>query len=257
MQKHIVSDLFINPVHKITIDVIGAGGTGSHVLGHLGRIHKALVALEHPGLFVRMIDDDKVDEANLGRQNFSPAHLGMYKGDALIQNINRFYGTDWASVPKKIQDCELDEHGANIIIGCVDSGVARIEIEKAYFYLSERRGRLQSHSHPLYWIDCGNSNDKGQVLVGRITNEWTKDFNLKSTSCMLSNGGVYDVEDDDTPSCSLAEALLKQDLFINTTIANYAGQYVWQIVRKGVLRNQGVFVNLETMKNSTIKLKGA
>ena len=51
---------------------------------------------------------------------------------------------------------------------------------------------------------------------------------------------------EDAPSCSLAAALVKQDLFINSTVATLAGQLLWQLLRKGRLTHHGYIVNLAT-----------
>jgi hypothetical protein len=59
---------------------------------------------------------------------------------------------------------------------------------------------------------------------------------------------------DDTPSCSLAEALEKQSLFINPTIADFAGNILWQLFTKGSIESHGVFVNLEGMMVMPMKV---
>ena len=61
-------------------------------------------------------------------------------------------------------------------------------------------------------------------------------------------------EKDSGPSCSLAEALNKQDLFINSTLAQIGMALMWKMFTKGVLDTQGAFLNLETMKVNPIKI---
>jgi hypothetical protein len=39
-------------------------------------------------------------------------------------------------------------------------------------------------------------------------------------------------DDSNEPSCSLAEALEKQDLFINSTLANMAASLLWNLLGK-------------------------
>lgn len=56
--------------------LIGAGGTGSHLVGALMALDHALRALGHPGgLQVTVYDPDRVSSANLGRQAFWPVDL--------------------------------------------------------------------------------------------------------------------------------------------------------------------------------------
>jgi hypothetical protein len=53
---------------------------------------------------------------------------------------------------------------------------------------------------------------------------------------------------DDTPSCSLAEALTKQDLFINSALANHGASLLWQLFREGMLSHRGFFLNLKDFR---------
>ena len=46
--------------------------------------------------------------------------------------------------------------------------------------------------------------------------------------------------EDDTPSCSLAEALEKQDLFINSTLAQMGGFLTMEFIPQWIDRKQRV-----------------
>ena len=59
---------------------------------------------------------------------------------------------------------------------------------------------------------------------------------------------------DDTPSCSLAEALEKQDLFINSTLAQMGSSLLWSLFRNGLIENRGFFLNLRNFQSQPIKL---
>src|SRR5476651_1398517 len=96
---HIVEQEWLNPYNPIVVNLIGAGGTGSQMLTALARMNHALIALNHPGLFVRLFDNDKVEKANLGRQLFATAELKKYKAVALIERVNLFFGTNWKAIP--------------------------------------------------------------------------------------------------------------------------------------------------------------
>src|SRR5690606_13656720 len=67
---HFTDNYLLNPTNPITVNVIGAGGTGSKVLTALMEINESLIALGHAGLQVRLWDDDIITTANLGRQRF-------------------------------------------------------------------------------------------------------------------------------------------------------------------------------------------
>jgi PRTRC genetic system ThiF family protein len=128
---HIVPHYLLQPTNPISVNLIGVGGTGSVLLTALARINHALLALGHAGLMVRAFDSDNVEEANMGRQLFSYGEVGMNKAVALINRVNRFFGTAW-----KAFDCAYADHGdkpkpefmANISLSCVDTVSARLVI---------------------------------------------------------------------------------------------------------------------------------
>src|SRR5688572_19591634 len=119
---HFTDNYLINPPNPILVNLIGVGGTGSQVLSSLARINISLVQLGHPGVYVRAFDNDIISPANIGRQLFSQSELGLYKSVALINRLNRFFGTNWKAVPMKYNPENITavckEYGANITISC-------------------------------------------------------------------------------------------------------------------------------------------
>ena len=49
----------------------------------------------------------------------------------------------------------------------------------------------------------------------------------------------------DTPSCSMQEALEKQDLFVNQSVAVHALDILWRMFRYGRIEHHGCFVDQE------------
>jgi PRTRC genetic system ThiF family protein len=166
---HIVGKEILQPYNPVTINLIGAGGTGGQVLTALARMNQALTSLNHPGLMVRVFDDDTVSKANLGRQLFTTAELGLHKSVALINRINRFFGTNWKAVAEKY-DSQYSGSGdgawATITIGCVDTVQARVEIAEILKKLNKNMGNRRDQ--PLYYMDFGNSRETGQVILSTI-----------------------------------------------------------------------------------------
>ena len=229
----------------ISILLIGAGGNGSLLLGHLARIHTALVRsrIHPPGLHVTVIDDDLVSEANLGRQAFSPADLGQPKATVLVSRINLFYGTQWEALFGRFNTTTFGiVEARSIVISCVDTIKSRLSVASVL-----RKCRV-------YWMDLGNTATTGQVVLGESEGYFKKGFDGTYPERKHRLPHLFDLyptmrrmKDRATePSCSLIEALAKQDLFINSTLANFAGQLLWQLFRHGGLNHQGAFVNLTT-----------
>ena len=219
---HFTDNTLINPTNPITVNLIGAGGTGSQVLTALARMNHALTELNHAGLSVRLWDNDMITEANLGRQLFAESELGLYKSVALINRVNRFFGTNWKAETQKFEKADLGKLQSNmkseIYISCVDSvksrfGIAEIlnefKIDKSYY-----------RNQCKYWMDFGNSQFTGQVLlstIGNIKQPNSEKYKTVENLPFITEefGDLLKVSEleDDTPSCSLAEALEKQDLF--------------------------------------------
>lgn len=260
---HFTDSGLINPTNPITVNLIGAGGTGSHLLTALARMNHALTALGHAGLHLQVFDDDKVSEANLGRQLFAESELGQYKAVALINRINRFFGTNWKAIPIKFNEVNIDampDHGkASIYISCVDSAEARFEIAKLLRPL-KRQGKYESN-RALYWLDFGNSRHTGQVVLGTIgdipqpkSEKYAPVAVLPFVTETYKDLLEQKDEGDNLPSCSLAEALTKQDLYINGSLADMGASLLWQLFREGMLQNRGFFLNLKEFRTQPLKV---
>ncbi|MDB5142959.1 MAG: system ThiF family protein [Mucilaginibacter sp.] len=259
---HIVNKEILQPYNPVTVNVIGAGGTGSQVLTALARMNQALTCLNHPGLMARVFDDDTVSRANLARQLFTTAELGLPKAVALMNRINRFFGTNWKAIPERYDKlyCGEGEHTwATITIGCVDTVLARIEITHILKMLN--KSMANNRSQPLYYMDFGNSRDTGQVIlstIGKIKQPESKQYRTIEYLPMVTDefGELLTASEttDNTPSCSLAEALTKQDLFINSALANVGASLLWQVFREGLLFNRGFFLNLKDFRTQPLKV---
>jgi PRTRC genetic system ThiF family protein len=186
---HFTDSYLVNPANPITVNLIGAGGTGSQMLTSLARMNQAMLALDYPGLMVTVYDDDTVSPANLGRQLFAQAEVGLCKSVALINRINRFFGTNWKAVTRRY-DTEtlryLLGHGkANLYITCVDHAAARFEVGSILGQY--RSGYRYDRNKPLYWMDLGNSKDTGQVLLSTIGHlkQPTSENSPRWVTCLL------------------------------------------------------------------------
>ena len=260
---HFTDNALINPTNPITVNLIGAGGTGSQVLTALARMNHALSELNHAGLSVRLWDDDVISEANLGRQLFAESELGLHKSVALINRTNRFFGTNWKAETQRFEKYDLVQLQSNmkseIYISCVDSVKSRFDIAEILNELKIDKSYYRNQCK--YWIDFGNSQFTGQVLlstIGNIKQPNSKKYETVENLPFITEefGELLKIseEEDNTPSCSLAEALEKQDLFINSTLAQMGSSLLWNIFRNGLTVNRGFFLNLKNFQSQPIKL---
>ena len=259
---HFTDAYLLNPTNPITINLIGAGGTGSQMLTALSRINHSLLALGHPGLYLRLFDDDIVTTANLGRQLFATSELGSHKSAALIARVNRFFGTNWKSYSCKYDQHlnDVDELTANMTITCVDTAKGRFEIADILSTLP-----TQSHGPncPIYWMDLGNSRHTGQVFLSTIKTVQqpkSKLFlpvpNLPAITTEFAHL-LMSADDSNQPSCSLSEAITKQDLFINSAISTFGASLLWNLFREGMIHYRGFFMNLKQYSSNPIAIAAA
>mgnify|MGYP001628481265 len=163
---HYTDRYLLNPHHPVTVFVIGAGGTGSQVATNLARMSIALQALGHPGLHLTVFDPDTVTEANIGRQLFSESELGLNKAVALVTRINRFFGFSWEAKGQCYPSGTSDSVLANIIITCTDTTRSRTGLWR--FLKKHRERSYDDEKSPIYWMDFGNAQTTGQVLIGNV-----------------------------------------------------------------------------------------
>ena len=259
---HFADNYLIDPTNPITINLIGAGGTGSNMLTALAKINHSQLALGHTGFQLQLFDDDRITEANLGRQLFARSELGLYKSVALVNRFNCFFGSNWKAVPERFTSDTInrlpDNGRANIFITCVDTVQARFDIAAALKHMAERKS--YNRNKVLYWMDTGNSHHTGQVLLSTLSPIQQPNSKLYRTVAELpliteEFKTLLEAQiDNNEPSCSLAEAIEKQDLFINPTLANMGASLLWNLFRRGMTENRGFFLNLETFQAQPIKV---
>lgn len=220
----------------IKVHLVGCGGTGSQMLTGLARMAKALESLGICELQVTAYDDDLVSVSNVGRQLFSPADVGCYKSSVLINRMNLFFGYQWKAVNDKYGKSRRGEI-PHIVISCVDTKKARKEIYEVI------------HKDPCYWMDLGNSSHSGQAIIGNADYAHRGPSTKNSYSLMPCVADLYPeilddtLPEDNTPSCSLAEALEKQDLMVNQFVATNALELLWQLLKEGEIEHHGFFFN--------------
>lgn len=218
--------------------MVGAGGNGSIFITHLCRIWQAWTKLGGKPFEITIHDPDTVSEANLARQCFCEADIGLPKALVLAQRMRSFFGVP---ITHRVSTFTYNHFSVtpDIIVGCVDNLAARRQMADACATKRMTRhqwGQDTKETRPgCYWLDMGNSDNSGQVVLGG--------HGLKTFFDVLPQTRKAR-DPKNLPSCSMAESLTRQDLFINSTIATLAGHLLWRLMRNGGLNHHGYFVNL-------------
>ncbi|MDD4987072.1 MAG: ThiF family adenylyltransferase [Dehalococcoidales bacterium] len=135
--------------YRYTVVLVGCGGTGGYAAEGLCRILPAQAQLA-------LIDFDRVEERNLVRQNFFRDEIGQIKSEVLAKRLSRKYNraVAYSVLPIGMAPLKSD----SLVIGCVDNGPARRDIAKKF--------TASYNSDPAWWVDAGNAENSGQVLIG-------------------------------------------------------------------------------------------
>ena len=254
---HFIPTELLEDREPIGVCLIGAGGTGSQLLPHLARIHTTLQALGKQGLHVMVYDGDTVSQANLARQLFCAPDVGANKAVLQVSRLNRFYGTNWQAVPDYFTEQTKPKRTYNFYVTCVDSVKTRREVYGLICAEAERHDQPRS-LRAYYWLDTGNMEDFGQTVLSTLQAIKQPKSKYETQAELISVLDMFpDMQDDqqNTPSCSLAEAISRQDLFINSAVATHAGGLLWQFLKQGYTTSQGGFINLKTGKTNPIPVK--
>lgn len=241
--------------------LVGCGGNGAQMLTKLARLDYALRQCGHPGgIHVTAFDPDLVSPSNVGRQMFSPSDVGQNKAVVLISRINSFYGLDWRAQPCLFGNLTqfMETRIPQLLITCVDTAKARREIHNLM---------LCADKPSSYWLDLGNNKSDGQVILGQpkgsiSTLTVSNHGKLKNLSLLAREAieahrlpivtevfpELLDpkLKESNVPSCSVADALSKQSLFVNDHMASWAAELLDQLLRVGKISYHGAFINLET-----------
>ena len=239
---------------QVRVLVVGCGGTGSAIVAGLPYLHQSLIARGHPGgLHLAAMDGDMISPSNCVRQPFSRSEVGLNKAIVLVNRINLFWGLKWEATPIHLKPGTFisrsysgDDLRAHIVLGCVDSRAARATIRDA----------VSKWSTVSYWLDLGNNADSGQFILGEPLNERNRRAKLRLRTAGELYPEIVDpgLDDDGQPSCSAAEALNRQEPFVNSLLAQQALALIARLFRYGEISYHGGFINMATGVTSVLRI---
>ncbi len=233
----------------LQIFLVGCGGTGSWLAPHLIRLARFLHEMRGMNVCLTFVDPDAVERKNVFRQNFADAEIGASKCELLAMRYSAAWGhgvtvqTHTARFNRSIVQLEYGDLG--VIVGCVDNPEARKEITQAMTADTNKRGLARLPR--LWWLDCGNGADTGQVLLGaaRCAREMRYAFPCTPDQGFCVNLPAPDLQHPEllerqdaasrtpkaaqTLSCAELALTGDQSPSINSLIANVAASYLWRM----------------------------
>jgi len=236
--------------------LVGCGGTGGYVAGHLARLIRVLnegLARYHRVSLV-FADGDVVEPKNLKRQHFVEPDLGLNKAGVLAQRYSSAFGIEIRALEKDIESAEeidsaLREGGGadgGLVIGCVDNNASRRVIDEWF------RRKTWYSSTGKFWIDSGNEERGGQVVCGYNTGSRPlmrthKDHGL---FCLPSASEVYpelmegEARFNSELSCAERAASAPQNMMTNVTAATLVMNYAQKVILQEPIASHGTVFNI-------------
>lgn len=214
------------------VTIVGVGGTGSHFAEAFARLQHTLMALGHPGFDVTLVDGDTVSRSNVGRQRFYASDIGLSKANCLVHRINLAFGFDWQASHAYFKAQSLGQHrGPDLLVTCTDKALLRAAIG----------GHMAKKSCDTLWLDFGNGPAQGQACLGHLGKP-TSGTRLPNVFDLYPELSQMERADREEPSCSMAEAITRQEFPINQLVAQAGITLLWALLRKGGLDHHGYFV---------------
>lgn len=233
---------------RFAVLLVGAGGTGAEVLRGLAKMALAARELHSVEVPVQVMDGDLVSPANLVRQPFTRGDIGRNKAECLVNRYNLWFGLSFQAIPAMLTEQDGRPGAAmysrpDLVITCVDNARTRAIVH-----------RMLRRTPSRYWLDCGNLERTGQVILGEPRHEHDRDRYGRLPVVTELFPELLDPQraEPDLPSCSLAEALERQELFVNEAIALPAKNLIWKVLTAHELDWHGAFVDLESGRITTL-----
>ncbi|HEY0005942.1 MAG TPA: ThiF family adenylyltransferase [Pyrinomonadaceae bacterium] len=239
--------------------LVGCGGTGSFLAPSVARLARVLQDAGRD-VSVLFVDHDIVEDKNIPRQNFCLAELGMNKAVTLAARCSIAWNMEIGSIPEKFSDAALGNSNRfsslTVLIGCVDNAAARRAINAAL------RQNVQRRAANLWWLDCGNLKEAGQVMLGCAT----KESGLKGafptrTICTALPSPAMQAPDLLVPrpeelsghklSCAELAMLNAQSLMVNQYVAAVAADYLLKFTT-GQLNRFATYFDLASMTTKSL-----
>lgn len=232
---------------------VGCGGTGSFLAEAVCRL-----LIDRDADLV-LVDLDRVERHNVGRQAFDPADVSQFKAQVLAERLAKRFGR---TVGYAVQPYDASLHsrlfGAqsshlNLLIGAVDNAEARRAIAATL------DGRLD-----VLWLDCGNGRNSGQVLLGNAARaaDLRGAFRPEEGICTalpapsLQRPDLLDAPPAPVPRLDCAEAVAaeEQNATINQVVAAVATSYVARLL-DGTCQSMASYIDMDAGTLRTVPIE--
>jgi PRTRC genetic system ThiF family protein len=230
---------------KGLVMLVGCGGTG-------GFLAEGLCRLLPKEYRLALVDHDRVEESNLGRQNFYSQDLGRFKAQVLAERLSLNFNREIFYDIKPVEEMSVADRG-KLTIGCVDNPKAREMLQYAGYNIG---GRFSYSKIGGWYIDAGNSEHSGQVLIGNcllreLHKPFGKDRCYRLPLPQIQQPALLAPQVKKRRNCAEAVRDDEQSPVINQAMAALLLQMVYRLIN-GELDYMAQYIDLEAGTLSTV-----
>lgn len=107
----LIEDWNQKKLDNTTVLIAGAGAIGSHTATILARL----------GVKMIVVDNDILEEHNIGNQAYTRKHLGLRKVDALKNIVKDICDVKFTGIKSLVEDVDFNKYDMDIFLGAIDS----------------------------------------------------------------------------------------------------------------------------------------
>jgi hypothetical protein len=100
-------------------------------------------------------------------------------------------------------------------------------------------------------LDFGNGPATGQVVIGHLGKPSLADGGLRLPNVfdLFPELDELSATDREAPSCSVEEAITRQEWPVNRMVAALGAALLWNLIRKGEIEHHGCFIDTRTLQS--------
>lgn len=244
------------PYKKVHILVVGCGGTGSQLAPAVASLVYTLNSIDRP-TSLTFIDYDRVEQKNIGRQNFVKPDLNRNKAVTLAARYGHAYGFEAEAFTKRFSEYggKDDRETLVIMVGCVDNPDARRDMAAAL-------DKNPFGARQVLWLDCGNLRYSGKVYFGSTNKKeyLRQSFPMPQTCVALPSVALLQPKllEPEQPEdvdfgldCADLVNLQMQSLNVNRITAIIAVEYLTQLLLDRDLKCFATYYDLRSFSMRT------
>ncbi len=245
--------IFTFQSQHIALILVGTGGTGSYLARHTARLAWILQAQYGKKVSLIFVDHDLVEPANVARQDFCQQEIGLPKAKVLALRYTAAFGVEITTFvepfhPDMVKRIHSHWSALTVVVGAVDNARARQSISEV---LRENTQEVPK----VWWLDCGNALDAGQILLGSTYSreDLADAFKLPGYCRKLPSPSIQHPEllvplpeelNTHQLSCAQLLAANAQSLMINQQVAAHAAAMLYEFLIAQKLRRFATYFDL-------------